>query len=88
MEVQIQRIHGNQTQEHQQSGNNPVPDADALLHHRNDLPFIGQALFKADFFSLQGFFGGCIVIPDVKKLIYGNPQDSSDRPCGIDGRRF
>ena len=81
MEVQIQRIHGNQTQEHQQSGNNPVPDADALLHHRNDLPFVGQALFKADFFSLQGFFGGCIVIPDVKNSSMEIPRTAQIGPA-------
>lgn len=46
VEVQIQRVHGNQTQEHQQSGNDPVPGADAIHHDLHGFAVVNQMLFQ------------------------------------------
>ena len=53
VEVQIQRIHGNQTQEHQQGGDDPVPGTDAIHHDLHGFAVINQMLFQLLFVGAE-----------------------------------
>lgn len=46
VEVQIQRVHGNQTQERQQGGDDPVPGTDAIHHDLHGFAVVNQMLFQ------------------------------------------